>query len=159
MITVPRFAVYCVAAMRVIECVYFTGVPAHPHHKGYLPGDWLGSPPCFPMLFLAFPKVLFTSRCNDTCAAVCRHLPRGDAVNRMCVFYGCSCTPPSQGLLTWWLAWLSACFSCAFPMLFRRFYLLPGAMIPVPRFAVYCVAAMRSPSESKWVQVNPSETK
>jgi hypothetical protein len=28
-------------------------------------------------------------------------------------------------------------------MLFLRFYSLPGAMIPVPRFAVYCVAATR----------------
>ena len=52
-------------------------------------------------------------------------------------------TSPSQGLLTWWLAWPSACFSYAFPMLFLRFYSLPGAMIPESRFAAYCGAATR----------------
>ena len=52
-------------------------------------------------------------------------------------------TSPSQGLLTWWLAWLPALLSYAFPMLFLRFYSLPGAMIPVPRFAVICRLAMR----------------
>ena len=54
MIPVPRFAVICAAAMRGIECVYFTGVPAHLHHKGFLPGGWLGSLPAFPLLFLCY---------------------------------------------------------------------------------------------------------
>ena len=38
----------------LIECVYFMGVPAHLHYKGILSGGWLGSPPCFPMLFRCF---------------------------------------------------------------------------------------------------------
>ena len=61
----------------------------------------------------------------------------------MCIL-GCSCTPPSQGLLTWWLAWLPALLSYAFPMLFFRFYSLPGAMIPESRFAAICVSATRN---------------
>ena len=66
MIPELRFAVICRLAMRVIECVYFTGVSAHLHYKGFLPGGWLGSPLAFPILFLCFPKVLFASRRNDT---------------------------------------------------------------------------------------------
>jgi hypothetical protein len=34
-IRVPRFAAYWPPAMRSIECVYFTGVPAHLQYKGF----------------------------------------------------------------------------------------------------------------------------
>ena len=80
----------------------------------------------------AFPKVLFTSRFNDTCATICRHLRRGPLTSSM-----------TSSIRTWWLAWPPALLSYAFPMLFLRFYSLPGAMIPESRFAAYCAAATR----------------
>jgi hypothetical protein len=139
----PRFAVFCRVAMRPIECVYSIGVPAHLHHKGFLPGglpgSLLGFPmffPCFSLCFTHFPAGRYKSR-GVPSAAAWRH-------PKKCVYFpGVPVHLHHKGFLPGGPPGSPPGFPMLFLCFSPGFTHSPGGKIQKPRCAVCCRLAAR----------------
>jgi hypothetical protein len=134
--------------MRSIEFMHFNSFPAHLHRKDFLAGCLPGSPLGFPMVFLCFSLGFihflmerYVSRGVLSVAACCRLAMRSIECMH---FHSVPAYLHHKDFLAGCLPGSPLGFSYGFPMLFLRFYSLPGGKIREPRCAVWRRLAMRS---------------